>query len=182
MGIKGGQVSEHALFDATTVINYGEYATNEWWPVGKPIAFPRLPTIRGVFPAGRYQIGAYMTFSYSEVPTDVLLGERPALQLIGESNLTTLPEESRASFEVADHRRTHLQITPPQDLEQTLREAIAQTKGDEKKLQALQQKPIAVKLEVVGQMNLFDPQEWSPRSPTGYGGYDTSGGGYGGTR
>jgi hypothetical protein len=186
MGIKRGEVSEHAFFDATTVLNFGEYATNEWWPVGKPIAFPRLPTMRGVFSAGRYQVGAYMTFSYSvsEVPPDALFGERPAWQIIGESNLTTLPEESRASFEVVDHRRTHLRITPPEDLEQTLREAIAQTEGNERKLQELQQKPIAVKLEVVGQMDLFDPQEWRPQAPPaqpGYGGYGTSAG-YGGAR
>ena len=104
------------------------------------------------------------------------------MQIVGESNLTTLPEESRASFEVADQRRTHLRITPPGDLEQTLREMVAQTDGDEKKIQELQRKPFAVKVEVVGQMDLFDPQEWSPPSPTGYGGYGASAGGYGGAR
>jgi hypothetical protein len=172
-GIAGRQVTDHMLYDIT-IFNNGEYTNKQSVPVGKPIAFPRVPTKWGVFTAGRYQAGAYMTFSYSigEVPSEAPSGIQPAWQIIGESNLSTLPSESRASFEVANHRRTHLRITPPDDLERALREAVAQTDGELKRLQELQQKALAVKLEVVGQAELFDPQEWSPapQYAPGYGG------------
>jgi hypothetical protein len=178
IGIVGQRLKDHAMFDAA-FFNANVYQNTQPLPVGSPIAFPRGPR-RDEFQAGGYQVGAYLTFSYSmEGATDGII---PAWQIVGESNLTTLPEQSRASFEVADHRRTHLRITPPEDFEQKLREAIAQTECDEKKLQELQRKPFPVNVEVVGQTDLFDSQEWSPPSPTGYGGYDNPAGGYGGAR
>jgi hypothetical protein len=185
VGIKGAQESDHDLFDASK-FNYGNYQAEQPLPIGKPIPFSRVQH-RGAFRTGTYQVGAYMTFGYSipDVPSDVSVAIHPTWQIIGESNLTTLPEQSRASFEVVDKRRTHLRITPPDDLEQMLRQAIAETEGDEKKLQELQQKAYAVKLEVVGQMDLFNPQEWSPppAGPSGgYGSYGTTRGGYGGAR
>jgi hypothetical protein len=133
------------------------------------------------FLAGEYQVGAYITFSYEVVGDGQPRADRGpygaangAYGAAGAEHsvsreIGTLPAESRATIQVVDSRRTHLRVIPPDDLEKTLREDIAKALGDEQKMSEEQLKLRPVKLEVVGQKDLIDPEKFLPKS-SGFGG------------
>jgi hypothetical protein len=128
-------------------------ASDKPLPIGESVLFGRVAPGEPHFRPGIVSVSAYITFDHARSGESA--GEiEPGYALIGEGNMTTLPVESRATIEVIAGRRTHLRITPPADLEKTLREDIGKALGDETKLAAEIRKARPVKLEVVGQQGL----------------------------
>jgi len=108
-----------------------------------------------VFRAGNYRIAAYVTFSLTvDNVSDYGLSE-----LVHDANLNVLPAESRAEFEVIDARRTHLRATLPTDLQKTLQDEITSLFAAPDKYTEVRHKPLPVKLEVVGQTDIVQPEK-----------------------
>jgi hypothetical protein len=135
-----------------------------------------------VYRAGRYRVAAYLAFGINvDNVADYGLTE-----LVHELNMNDLPAESRAEFDVVHGRRTHLRVSLPKEWEKTLQDEITGTLADPEKYNEVPHKPRPVKLEVVGQLDMVEPeldrQEGvgaSGYGRTGYGGAGRRGAGYG---
>jgi hypothetical protein len=149
---------------------------------GKPILYERVQgSQRGdAIPAGKYTVEVFMTCRLVTNTTGALIAHRSDdAALRGDEPTGSLPDESRITIDVQPGRRAHLRITPPDDLEETLRAEVARSLGHPEQYHAAQLKRRPVTVEFAGQLDALDLQELSTRPGGPYGTPSNTPGGFG---
>jgi hypothetical protein len=183
IGLHNLRQSEVQFFHSEGVSLGGDSPPEHVGPMlaGKPIFYERVPnqSRSDAFRAGAHTVEAYITCRLVTDTGFAIVGQQAigdGKGIVSPSSNAVLPDESKCVVDVVDGRRTHLRITPPDDLEEVLRAQIEQSLDDEKAFQTLQLQRHPVKLETLGQQETIDIQALYSRPGGPYG----RGAGYGG--
>ena len=128
VGLQNLRESDVQFFHSQGVSTRGNSPPEHVGPMlaGKPILYERVPNTShaDAFRAGTYTVEANITCREITNSSFVVVGQQAfgdEKGIVSPSSIALMPKESRLVIEVVDGRRTHLRITPPENLEAKLR-------------------------------------------------------------